>query len=63
MRPEIGRTVDHGYLTLAVPAVHRSDRLSHFVKRLDRQMLVSHALMWQIDQPKWVLAPLEHGGV
>ena len=63
MRPEIGRTVEHGYFTVIGPAVSRTSWLLHSVTRLDQPTLVSHALMWQIDQPKWVLAPLEHGGV
>ena len=45
------------------PAVNRTNRLLHLVKRLDRQTLVSHGLSWQIDQPQWVFAPPEHGGV
>ncbi len=63
MPPEIGRTLEHGYFTIIGPAVNRTNRLLHFVKRLDRHTLVSHALMWEIDQPKWVLAPPKHGGV
>ena len=63
MRPEIGRTVEHGYFTIISKAVNRTNQLLHFVKRLDQQMLVSHALTWAINQPQWALAPPEHGGV
>ena len=50
MRPEIERTLEHGYFTITGPAVNGTNRLLHSVKRMDRQVLVSHAF-----------APPEHG--
>ena len=44
MPPEIGRTLEHGYLTLVGPAVNRTNQLLHFVKRLDQPTLVSQVL-------------------
>jgi hypothetical protein len=44
MLPEIGRTVQHGYFTVIGPAVNPTSWLSDFIKRLDRQVLVSYAL-------------------
>jgi hypothetical protein len=63
MPQEIGRTVEHGYFTIIGPAVNRTNRLLPLVKRLDQPTLVWHVLRWEIDQPQWVLAPPEHGGV
>jgi class 3 adenylate cyclase len=51
MPPETGRTVEHAYFTIIGPAVNRANRLLDLVERLDRQVLVSHPLAREVDEP------------